>query len=80
MRDSGARQRNRRNASPENFASARKAGNPATTRSATAQGEKRTKRPPNEIKETAFCSRPKVRMTRLKGRLEASRRARVSLS
>ena len=80
MRDSGARQRNRRNASPENFASARNAGSPASTSSTTAQGEKRTKSPPKEISETAFCSRPKVRMTRLKGRLEASRRARVSLS
>ncbi len=37
-------------------------------------------RPPNESSETAFCKRPKVRITRLKGRLDASRRALVSLS
>jgi hypothetical protein len=80
MRASGARHRNRRNASPENFASARKAGRPANTRSTTAHGEKRTSKPPNEINEMAFCSNPKVRMTRLNGRLEASRRARVNLS
>jgi hypothetical protein len=37
-------------------------------------------KPPKDISDTAFCSSPKVRITRLKGRLEASRRARVSLS
>ncbi len=41
MRVSGERQRNRRNASPENFASAMKAGTPASSSTATAQGEKR---------------------------------------
>ena len=80
MRDSGARQRNRRKASPENFASARNAGSPARISSTTAHGEKRISKPPNDTSEMAFCSRPKVRITRLKGRLEASRRARVSLS
>ncbi len=80
MRDSGARQRNRRKASPENFASARNAGRPANISSATAHGEKRYSKPPKEISDTAFCSSAKVRITRLKGRLEASRRARVNLS
>src|SRR5271165_5230769 len=76
MRASGARQRNRRNASPENLASARNAGSPARIRSATAQGEKRMSKPPKDTNEMAFCSSPKVRMTKLKGRREASRRAR----
>ena len=80
MRDSGARQRNRRNASPENFASARNAGSPARIKSTTAHGENRMSKPPKDTSEMAFCSKPKVRITRLKGRLEASRRARVSLS
>ena len=40
MRVSGERQRNSRNASPENFASATNAGNPASSSTATAHGEK----------------------------------------
>ena len=42
MRVSGERQRNRRKASPENLASARKAGSPASSSTSTVQGEKRT--------------------------------------
>src|ERR1035441_3058719 len=44
MRVSGERQRNSRNASPENFASAMKAGSPAISRISTVHGEKRTNR------------------------------------
>ena len=40
MRVSGARQRNRRNASPENLVSAKNAGSPPSSRMTTAQGEK----------------------------------------
>jgi hypothetical protein len=39
MRVSGERQRNSRNASPENFASAMNDGRPAATSTSTAQGE-----------------------------------------
>ena len=39
MRVSGERQRNSRNASPENFASATKDGSPAISSTSTAQGE-----------------------------------------
>ena len=44
MRDSGERQRNRRNASPENFVSATNAGRPEISSTITAQGEKCTSR------------------------------------
>ena len=80
MRASGARQRNSRNASPENLVSATKAGSPASAKSATAHGENLMSRPPNDASEIPFCRSPKVRMTRDSGRLDASRRARVSLS
>ena len=80
MRVSGERHRNSRNASPENFASARNAGRPASTSTATAHGEKWISSVPKLISEMAFCTRPNVRITSDSGRLDASRRARVSLS
>jgi hypothetical protein len=46
MRVSGERQRNSRNASPENFASAMKAGRPASSSTATAHGENFTSSTP----------------------------------
>ncbi len=46
MRVSGERQRNSRNASPENLASAMKEGSPASSSTATAQGEKCASRLP----------------------------------
>ena len=46
MRVSGERQRNRRNLSPENFASARNSGMPPATRISTAQGENCTSSTP----------------------------------
>ncbi len=46
MRVSGERQRNSRKASPENFASATNAGSPASSSTATAQGEKRASSAP----------------------------------
>ena len=46
MRVSGERQRNSRNASPENFASATKDGSPASSSTATAHGENATSSAP----------------------------------
>ena len=45
-----------------------------------AQGEKATNMPPYDTREMAFSTREKVRLTRDRGRVEAWRRARVSLS
>ena len=80
MRVSGSRQRNRRNASPENLVSAKNAGRPPTTRMTTAQGEKPASSTAKLKMEIAYCSRLEVRMISDSGRLDASRRARVSLS
>jgi hypothetical protein len=80
MRVSGERQRNRRNASPENLASAMKAGSPARNSTATAQGENCQSSTAKLAIAIAFCTSPKLRMTSDSGRVEASRRARVSLS
>ena len=80
MRVSGERQRKSRNASPENFASATKDGSPASSSTATAQGENCASRVPKLTSAIAFCTRPKLRITSDNGRTEASRRARVSLS
>ena len=46
MRVSGERQRKRRNASPENLASATNAGSPASSNTATAHGENRASSTP----------------------------------
>ncbi len=46
MRVSGERQRNSRNASPENFVSAKNAGSPASSSTATAHGENCSSRLP----------------------------------
>ncbi len=80
MRVSGERQRNSRNASPENFASARNDGSPASSSTATAHGENCASSVPKLTSAMAFCTSPKLRITSDSGRLEASRRARVSLS
>ncbi len=80
MRVSGARQRNRRKASPENLVSAKNAGRPPTIRMTTAQGENPASSTEKLTMEIALCNRPEVRMTSDSGRLDASRRARVSLS
>ena len=80
MRVSGARQRNRRNASPEKRVSAMNAGRPASASTTTASGENAISSAPNESSEIAFCARPNVRITSESGRVDASRRARVSLS
>ena len=80
MRVSGARQRNRRNASPENLVSAKNAGRPPKISMTTAQGEKPASSTAKLAMAMAFWNRPEVRMTSDSGRLEASRRARVSLS
>jgi len=53
---------------------------PASSSTATVQGEKRTSSTAKLSSEIGVLRRPKVRITRLRGRLEASRRARVSLS
>ena len=80
MRVSGERQRKRRNASPENFASAMNDGRPASSNTATAQGENCASSVPKLSSAIAFCTSPKLLMTSASGRVEASRRARVSLS
>ena len=80
MRVSGARQLNRRKASPENLVSAKNAGRPQTMRITTAQGENPASSTAKLAIDTALCNRPEVRMTSDSGRLDASRRARVSLS
>ena len=56
------------------------AGKPDSSRTASAQGENRNSTAPEVTRKMPFCTKPKVRITRLSGRLEASRRARVSLS
>ena len=80
MRVSGERQRNSRNASPENFASAMNEGKPASSSTATAHGENARAAMPKLTSAMPFCTSPKLLMTSASGRLEASRRARVSLS
>jgi hypothetical protein len=80
MRVSGERQRNRRKASPENLASAMNEGRPASARISAAHGENAASRAAKLTSEMPFWTSEKVRPTRLSGRLEASRRARVSLS
>ena len=80
MRVSGARQRKSRNASPENFVSAKNAGKPPNNRMNTAHGENPASNTAKLVMAMAFWNRPDVRITSDSGRLEASRRARVSLS
>ena len=80
MRVSGERQRKRRKASPENLASATNEGRPASSSTATAHGENCASSVPKLSSAIAFCTRPKLLMTRASGRVDASRRARVSLS
>ena len=80
MRVSGERQRNSRNASPENLASATNDGRPARNSTATAQGENCASSVPKLSSATAFWTSPKLLITSESGRLDASRRARVSLS
>ena len=80
MRVSGARHLNRRNASPENLVSAKNAGRPPKMSTTTAQGEKPASSTAKLVMAMAFWNSPEVRITSDSGRLEASRRARVSLS
>ncbi len=80
MRVSGARHLNSRKASPENLVSAKNAGRPPNSRMNTAQGEKPASSTAKLEICSAFWNRPEVRITSDSGRLDASRRARVSLS
>ena len=58
MRVSGARQRNRRNASPENFVSATNAGRPPKISTTTAHGEKPASSTAKLVIAIAFWNRP----------------------